>query len=79
MKLWIITLQFQLKKKQTNQPTNKQNNLITLTFSREKRSCLIRRKKKKIIVIIIKRGMRIEKEIKKLIKMAMEAIILMIS
>ena len=46
MKLWIITLQFQLKKKQTNQPTNKQNNLITLTVSREKRSCLIRRKKK---------------------------------
>ena len=32
-----------------------------------------------IIIIIIKRGMRIEKEIKKLIKMTMEAIILMIS
>ena len=47
MKLWIITLQFQLKKNQTNQPTNKQNNLITLTVSREKRSCLIRRKNKK--------------------------------
>ena len=32
-----------------------------------------------IIIIIIIRGMRIEKEIKKLIKMAMEAIILMLS
>ena len=38
MKLWIITLQFQLK-------TNKQNNLITLTVSWEK-SCLMRRKNK---------------------------------
>ena len=38
MKLWIITLQFQLK-------TNKQNNLITLTVSSEK-SYLIRRKNK---------------------------------
>ena len=41
MKLWIITLQFQLK-------TNKQNNLLTLTVSCEK-SCLIRRKKKEKI------------------------------
>ena len=38
MKLWIITLQFQIKKQ------NKQNNLLTLTVPREK-SCLIRRKK----------------------------------
>ena len=38
MKLWIITLQFQLK-------TNKQNNILTLTISSEK-SCLIRRKNK---------------------------------
>ena len=41
MKLWIITLQFQLKKQ--NKQTNKQNNLLTLTVSCEK-SCLIRRK-----------------------------------
>ena len=33
MKLWIITQQFQLKKK-----TNKQNNLLTLTVS-YKKSC----------------------------------------
>ena len=33
MKLWIITQQFQLKKK-----TNKQNNLLTLTVSCKK-SC----------------------------------------
>ena len=39
MKLWIITLQFQLKKQ------NKQtNNLLTLTVPCEK-SCLIKRKK----------------------------------
>ena len=31
MKLWIITLQFQLKKQ--NKQTNKQNNLLTLTVS----------------------------------------------
>ena len=37
MKLWIITLQFQLKKQ--NKQTNKQNNLLTLTVSHEK-SCL---------------------------------------
>ena len=36
MKLWIITLQFQLKKQ--NKQTNKQNNLLTLTISCEKRS-----------------------------------------
>ena len=41
MKLWIITLQFQLKKQ--NKETNK-NNLLTLTVSCEK-SCLISRKK----------------------------------
>ena len=35
MKLWIITLQFQLKKE--NKQTNKQNNLLTLTVSTEKR------------------------------------------
>ena len=40
MKLWIITLQFQLKKQ------NKQNNLPNLTVSCEK-SCLIRIKKNK--------------------------------
>ena len=42
MKLWIITLQFQLKKQ--NKQTNKQNNQLTLTVSCEK-SCLIRTKK----------------------------------
>ena len=47
MRLWIITLQFQLKKK-TNKQTNKQSNLLTLTVSCEKRSCLIRSKKKEI-------------------------------
>ena len=46
MKLWIITLQFQLKKQ--NKQTNKQNNLLTLTISFEKRSCLIRKKNKHI-------------------------------
>ena len=45
MKLWVITRQFQLKKQ--NKQTNKQNNLLTLTISCEKRSCLIRSKKKK--------------------------------
>ena len=45
MKLWIITLQFQLKKQSKN--TRKQNNLLTLTVSCEKRNCLIRSKKKK--------------------------------
>ena len=45
MKLWIITLQFQLKKQ--NKQTNKQNNLLTLTVSCEKRSCLIRKKIKR--------------------------------
>ena len=42
MKLWIITLQFQLKKQ--SKQTNKKNNLLTLTVACEK-SCLIRRKK----------------------------------
>ena len=42
MKLWIITLQFQLKKQ--NKQTNKKNNLLTLTIACEK-SCLSRRKK----------------------------------
>ena len=42
MKLWIITLQFKLKKQ------NKQNNLLTLTVSYEK-SCLIRKKINKLI------------------------------
>ena len=37
MKLWIITVQFLLKKQ--NKQTNKQNNLLTLTVSHEK-SCL---------------------------------------
>ena len=37
MKLRITTLHFQLKKQ--NKETNKQNNLLTLTFSYEKRSC----------------------------------------
>ena len=41
----IITLQFQLKKH--NKQINKQNNLLTLTVSCEKRSCLIRSKKKR--------------------------------
>ena len=45
-KLWSITLQIQLTKQ--NKKTNKQkNNLLTLTVSCEKRSCLIRSKKKK--------------------------------
>ena len=43
MKLWIITLQFHLKKQ--NKQTNKQNNLLTSTVSCEK-SCLIRRRNK---------------------------------
>ena len=78
MKLWIITLQVQLKKQ--NKQTSKQNNLLNLTVSCERKSCLIRRKKKKTIIkMIIKRKKRKEKEIKKLIKMTMEAIILMIS
>ena len=42
---------------QETKQTNKQNNLLTLTVSYDKRSCLIRGKKKKIkpkiIVIII--------------------------
>ena len=42
MKLWFITLQFQLKKQNE---TNKQNNLPILTVLCEK-SCLIRREKK---------------------------------
>ena len=33
MKLWVSTLQFQHKTKQTNKQTNKQNNLLTLTVS----------------------------------------------
>ena len=33
--------------KQTNKKTNKQNNLLTLTVSCEKKSCLIRSEKKK--------------------------------
>ena len=33
--------------KQSNQQINKQRSLLTLTVSREKRSCLIRSKKKK--------------------------------
>ena len=46
MKLWIITLQFQIKK-QTNKQTNKQSNLLTLTVSCEKRNCLMISKKEK--------------------------------
>ena len=41
MKLWIIALQFQLKKQKKQR--NKQNNLLTLTFPCEK-SCLVREK-----------------------------------
>ena len=44
MKLWIITLQIQLKKERQ---TNKQNNLLTLTVSCEKSSCSVRSKNKK--------------------------------
>ena len=40
MKLWIITQQVRLKKQ--NKQAKKQNNLLTLTVSYEKRSCLIR-------------------------------------
>ena len=48
MKLSIFILQFQVKKqKQTNKQPTKQINLLTLTVSCEKRSCLIRSKKKK--------------------------------
>ena len=56
MKLWIITLQFQLKKqhKQTNKQTNKQSNLLTLVKSENNKT-----------------------EIKNLIKIIMETIILM--
>ena len=39
LRLWIITLQFQLKKQ------SKQNNLLILTISCEKRSCIIKVKK----------------------------------
>ena len=45
MKLWIITQQIQLKKR--NKKTNKQTNLQTLTVSCEKRSYSVRSKKKK--------------------------------
>ena len=44
MKLWIITLQFQLKKQ--NKQTNKQNNLLILTVSCEKRNYQKKQKQK---------------------------------
>ena len=44
IKMWI-TLKNQLKKQ--SKQTNKQNNLLTLTVSCEKKSCLIRSKRKK--------------------------------
>ena len=54
MKLWIIDLQFQLKKQK------KQNNILALAILCEERSFLIRIKKKKtktkIIIIIMKKG-----------------------
>ena len=53
IKLWIITLQIQLKKQRKQ--TNSQDNLLTLTISYEKRSCLIRNKKTKTIIIKEKR------------------------
>ena len=92
MKLWIITLQFNLKKQ--NKQTKKQNDLLTLTVSCKKRSCLIRSEKKKtatkiiaaiiiviitITIIIVIKEKRKENKIKELIKMTMEAIVLMIS
>ena len=52
IKLWIITLQIQLKKQRKQ--INSQDNLLTLTISCGKRSCLIRNKKTKTIIIIIK-------------------------
>ena len=52
MKLWIITLQFQLKKQ--HKQTNKQSNLLTLVKSENNKT-----------------------EIKNLIKIIMETIILM--
>ena len=79
MKLWIINLQFQLKKqnKKTNKQSKESTNLNHFMWKK------IRSKMKKTktkMIIIIKREERKEKkrEIKKLIKMAMEAIILMI-
>ena len=44
IKLWVINLQVQLRKQ--NKQTNKQNNLLNLTVSCEKKSCLIKRKEK---------------------------------
>ena len=41
MRLWTLALQFHLKKQ--DKQTNKQNNLLTLTFPCEK-SCLVREK-----------------------------------
>ena len=48
MRLLIINLQFQFKK-QNNKQTNKQSNLLTLTVSCKKRSCLMRSKKKNFL------------------------------
>ena len=43
IRLWINTLQFQLKKE--GKQTNKQSNLLNVSY--EKKSCLIRGKNKK--------------------------------
>ena len=43
MRLWINTLQFQLKKE--GKQTNKQSNLLNISY--ERKSCLIRGKNKK--------------------------------
>ena len=75
MRLWIITLQFQLKKQ--SKQTSKQSNLLTLTVSCEKRSCLIRSKKKEK-KWISKQINKDKKEIHESIKMIIEAMILMI-
>ena len=55
---------------QETKQTNKESNLLTLTVSCEKMSCLIRSKKKKQ-----DKPKQQQKKIKKLIKMIMEAII----
>ena len=57
MRLLIITLQLHLKKE--NKQTNKQSSLLTLTFSCQKRSYLIKSKKKR------QKNMKKEKKKKK--------------
>ena len=86
MRKGVVLSKVKRKKQNQNKQTNKEINPVTLTVSSDKRSCFIKSKKKKAKpkqnktkkIIIIKKGGR-KKEIKKLIKMIMEAIIQMIS